>query len=135
MEKFILSNPFKLQSGKEITEFSLRFDELSVADFRQICKFEAQITNAQSVSMMDAVNDRQLKFEFQLASGFLAAMKGTDGLKEDDFTRLSMQDSLALAKVASFFWLDMGFGQSKTSEVSTAPSEDSPSTSTPTSSD
>lgn len=132
MEKMILSKPFKLESGKEITEFNLKFEELSVADFRQICKFEAQISDTQSVSMMEALNDRQLKFEFQLASGFLAAIKGTEGLSASDFSRLSMKDSIMLAKTASFFWLDLDSELSGISEVSTAPSEDCQSNSTQT---
>ena len=101
-----LKKPFKLQNDVEIEELKLEFEELSVADFRQIRKFEAQISDAESVSMMDAVNDKALKFEFHLASGFLAALKGTEGLQASDFSRLSMDDSLALAKASAFFWLD-----------------------------
>lgn len=107
METMKMSKPFKLQNGNEITELSLNFEEMSVSDFRQISRFEAQVTDAQEVSLEHAVKDRQICFEFQLASGFLAALKGTEGLQASDFSRLSMQDSLSLAKVASFFWLHM----------------------------
>lgn len=105
METLTLSKPFKLQNDKEITEFQLNFEELSVADLRQVKKMETLVSNAESVSLMEAVNDKELKFEFQLASGFLAAIKGTEGLQASDFLRLPMQDALMLAKKASFFWL------------------------------
>ena len=105
MKTITLSKPFKLQDGREITEFQLNFEELSTADFRQIRKLEALVSNADPVSLMEAVNDKELKFEFQLASGFLAAIKGTDELQTSDFLRVPMQDALMLAKKASFFWL------------------------------
>ena len=105
METLTLSKPFKLQNDKEITEFQLNFEELSVADLRQVKKLEALVSNADSVSLMEAVNDKELKFEFQLASGFLAAIKGTESLQASDFLRVPMQDALMLAKKASFFWL------------------------------
>lgn len=107
MEKLTLTKPFKLQNGNEITELNLKFEELSVADFRQVSKLEAMISDPQSVSLMEAVNDKQLKFEFQLASGFLAAMKGTDGIQIGDFTKLPMQDAINLAKLSGFFWVDV----------------------------
>ncbi len=132
MEKITLTKPFKLQNGTEIKEFNLKFEELSVADFRQIQRFETQICDAESVSMMDAVNDKQLKFEFQLASGFLAAMKGTEGLMASDFLRLPMHDSLMLAKMASFFWLALDLGPTGISEISTQPLDGSQSSSTQT---
>lgn len=107
MEKITLSKPFKLQDGKEITELSLQFDEMSVADLRQVKKLETQIIDDKSVDATDMAKPKSLSFEFQLASGFLAAVKGTDGLLVSDFTRIPMTDSIAIAKVASFFWLDV----------------------------
>ena len=103
LKTITLTKPFTLQNGNEITELSLNFEELSVADFRQIRKFEALVSDVEAVSMMDAVNDKELKFEFQLASGFLAAIKGTDGLQASDFLRLPIHDALMLAKRQVFF--------------------------------
>ena len=45
MEKLLLTKPFILQNGNELTEFSLDFDALATADFRQIRRLEAQITD------------------------------------------------------------------------------------------
>ena len=107
MEKITLTKPFKLQDGKEITELSLSFDELSTADFRQISKFEAQISDQMSMSAEKMTKPRDLSFEFQLASGFLAAIKGTEGLQISDFTRIPMRDAMKIAESAVFFWLDV----------------------------
>lgn len=103
-----LSKPFNLQNGKEITELSLCFEELSVADLLQVKKLEAQISDDKAVSVESMSKPKSLSFEFQLATGFLAAIKGTDGLLISDFTRISMTDALAIAEEASFFWLGVG---------------------------
>lgn len=100
-----LKKPFSVSNGKEITELLLDFDALSVADFRQAKKLEAVIVDSGSFDLNDAVKGKMFTFEFQLASGFIAALKGTDGLTIDDFTRLNMADALALAQQSSFFWL------------------------------
>ncbi|MBO5753072.1 MAG: hypothetical protein J6S69_05175 [Proteobacteria bacterium] len=105
MEKLALLKPFKLKNDKEITELSLQFDELSVADLRQIRQLESQITDNKIVDTESMVKPKNLSFEFQLASGFLAAVKGTDGLQIGDFTRLPMTDAINLARTSSFFWL------------------------------
>lgn len=107
MEKITLTKPFKLENGKEITELSLNFDELCTADFRQISKLESQISDNLSVDAKDMAKPRNLTFEFQLASGFVAALKSTDGLQISDFTRLPMKDAMQIADTASFFWLDV----------------------------
>lgn len=107
MEKITLSKPFKLKDNNEITELSLLLDELSVSDFRQIKKLEAQISDNQIVDAESMAKPKNLSFEFQLASGFLAAVKGTEGLLIDDFTRLPMTDAMNIARAASFFWLNV----------------------------
>lgn len=104
MEKLTLSKPFKLENGNEIRELQLNFEDLSVADLRQVSKLEGMIA-AQSSSVADMATPKKLSFNFHLASGFLAAIKGTDGLSVGDFTRLPMTDAMTLAQAASFFWL------------------------------
>lgn len=109
MEKITLSKPITVEIGKETKELrvlQLNFEDLSVADLRQIQKMENMISS-QSTSASDMATPKKLSFDFQLASGFLAAVKGTEGLTIDDFTRLSMTDALALAQISSFFWLDV----------------------------
>ena len=107
METLTLSKPFKLQNDKEITEFQLNFDDLSTADFRQITQLEAQISDPKRISGESMAKPKSLSFEFQLASGFLAAIKGTQGLLIDDFIRIPMADALEIAQTARFFWLDV----------------------------
>lgn len=105
MEKITLTKPFKLENGKEILELSLNFDELSTSDFRQIKKLELQISDDKSIDAQSMAKPRNLSFEFQLASGFVAAVKATDGLQISDFTRLPMRDAMNIAESAGFFWL------------------------------
>ncbi len=105
MEKITLTKPFKLMDGKEITELSLNFEELSTADFRQIRKLESQISDNLSVDAQSMAKPRNLSFEFHLASGFVAAVKATDGLQISDFTRLPMRDAMNIAESAGFFWI------------------------------
>ena len=105
MQTISLSKPFKLQNEKEITELTLYFDDLSMADFRQIRKLEVQISDNLSLDAQTMAKPKNLSFEFQAASGFLAAVKGTDGLKIEDFTRIPMKDALSIAEQASFFWM------------------------------
>ena len=102
MDKVTLSKPISA-NGTEINVLQLNFDVLSVADLRQVKKLEAQISDKQTVDAKDMAMPKNLSFEFQLASGFLAAVKGTDGLQIDDFTMLSMSDALAIAQAANFF--------------------------------
>ncbi len=105
METIALTKPFKLENGKEITEFALNFDELSTSDFRQISKLEAQISDQMTMKAENMSKPRKLSFEFQLASGFVAALKATDGLQISDFTKIPMRDAMNIAQTASFFWL------------------------------
>ena len=103
MKHIKLSKPFVLKDDREISELSLLFEELTVADCRQIKKLEAMISDNLSFDAQDMSKPKNLSFEFQLASGFLAATKGTNGLQIDDFTRLPLRDAMDIAEQASFF--------------------------------
>lgn len=105
MQTFKLSKPFALANGEEISEFQLEFESMSTADFRQVSRLEAMVSDSGTVALDDALKGKALSFKFQLASGFLAATKGTPGLQVGDFSRLPMKDALELAQVAIFFWL------------------------------
>ena len=107
MKKITLTKPLKTQDDREINDLFLNFDEMSVADFRQIKKLEVQISDTMSVDAESMAKPKNLSFEFHLASGFLAAVKGTDGLNIIDFQRLNMMDAMKIAEEASFFWLDV----------------------------
>lgn len=65
MEKITLTKPFKLADNREITELSLQFDELSVADFHQIKKLESQILDNMTVDVESMAKPKNLSFEFQ----------------------------------------------------------------------
>ena len=111
MKKLSLSKPFQLRNGNEISEFHLDFDSLSVADFRQVSRLEGMISDNRTVELDEAFS-KKVSFKFQLASGFIAATKGTPGLTVEDFTQLPMKESLDLAQSAYFFWLGVESEQS-----------------------
>ena len=107
MEKLILAKPFILQDGKEITELLLDFDALATADFRQIRKLEAQIIDGTSITVNEFVTGLDLSDSFRVATGFLAAVKGTPGLRIDDFMKLPLKDATRLGTKAAFFFADV----------------------------
>ena len=59
MEKLLLTKPFILQNGNELTEFSLYFDALATADFRQIRRLEAQITDGPMMGSLTVPSNLQ----------------------------------------------------------------------------
>lgn len=113
MKTLSLSKPFQLRNGNEISEFHLDFDSLSVADFRQVSRLEGMISDNRTVELDEAFS-KKVSFKFQLASGFVAATKGTPDLTVEDFTKLPMKESLDLAQAAYFFWLGVESEQSAT---------------------
>ena len=105
MQTLELSQNITLGNGQKISALQLDFESLAVADFRQIKKLEAMISDGASIDATDMTKPKSLSFEFQLASGFLAAIKGTNGLQIGDFVSLSMTDALNISQAAAFFWL------------------------------
>ena len=103
MKHFGLSKPIKLNNGNDVNEFQLNFEDLSTADSRQISRLESMVSDNGTVALDEALKGKALSFKFQLASGFLAAIKGTDGLQIGDFSSLSMTDALNLSQAAAFF--------------------------------
>lgn len=113
MKTLSLFKPIQLRNNSEMSEFRLDFDSLSVADFRQISKLEGMVSDNSTVELDEAFS-KKISFKFQLASGFLAAIKGTQGLSVEDFSKLSMRDSLELAQLSYFFWLGVESEPSET---------------------
>lgn len=107
MEQLKLTKSIELSNSKTIDTLNFDFESMSVADFRQIKKLESMISDSMSVDVTNMAKPKSLSFEFQLASGFVAAIKGTDGLQIEDFTKVPMSDALSIARIASFFWLNV----------------------------
>ena len=105
MQNFKLSKPFKLANDEDLSAFQLDFESMSTSDFKQVSRLEAMVSDSGTIALDDALKGKALSFKFQLASGFLAATKGTPGLQVGDFSRLPMKDALELAQVTNFFWL------------------------------
>lgn len=107
MQTLTLSKSFTLQDGKEITEVTLDFEALTTADFRQVRRLEAQIIDNTSSSVEHFTSGSSLSSSFRVASGFLAAVKGTPGLMIDDFLKFPMKDTSKMGTLAAFFWADV----------------------------
>ena len=94
-------------SGRDITELNLDFEALSTADFRAAQKVRALINDAQSIEASKMFAALRLDAEFQIAVGWIAACKGTDGVNQPDFLKLSLLDSLKLGEETSnYFFTD-----------------------------
>ena len=104
MANLTLSKPFKLQNGKEITEVTLDFEALTSADFRQVRRLEALIIDNSPTSIEHITSGGALSNSFRVASGFLAAVKGTPDLSIDDFLKFPMKDTTKMGLEAAFFW-------------------------------
>lgn len=107
MEKIILTKPFKLENGTDISELTLDFDSLSTSDFRQIRRLEAQIADGTRVNVNEFIGGLTLSDSFRISTGFLAAVKGTPGLKIEDFLKLPIKDATKLGSAAAFFFADV----------------------------
>lgn len=104
MKTLTLSKSFTLQNGKEITEVTLDFEALTTADFRQVRRLEALIIDNSPTSVEQITSGGTFSNSFRVASGFLAAVKGTPGLSIDDFLKLPMKDTTRMGLEAAFFW-------------------------------
>ena len=94
-------------SGCDISELNLDFEALSTADFRAAQKVRALISDSQSVDASKMFSVLRLDAEFQIAVGWIAACKGTEGVNQPDFLKLSLLDSLKLGEETSnYFFTD-----------------------------
>lgn len=107
MECVTLCKEFVCENGAKLSRFDLDFDALSTADLKMISKLEAlSVDTLAGVQNSGKISLKYLSFPFQIASAFVAAMKGTPGLTVSDYTRIPMRDAMNMAQAAYFFWLE-----------------------------
>ena len=99
-----LSKPLKTADGKEIADLTLNFDALSSADLRQADRLRMQMTDAKAVDAGKMMSVLRLDASFQMAVGWLAACKGTAGLRSTDFLSVALVDMLLLGEEASDYF-------------------------------
>lgn len=99
-----LSRPIKTADNKEIADLTLDFDALSSADLRQADRLRVQMTDAKAVDAGKMMSVLRLDASFQMAVGWLAACKGTAGLRANDFLSVALVDMLLLGEEASDYF-------------------------------
>lgn len=99
-----LSKPLKTADGKEIVALTLDFDALSSADLRQADRLRVQLSDAKSVDTGKMMSVLRLDANFQMAVGWLAACRGTAGLRSTDFLSVALVDMLLLGEEASDYF-------------------------------
>lgn len=106
MVEISLHKPITAQNGSELSAFKLEFEAITTADFRAAQKIKGLINDARQVDASELLAGLRLDSEFQIAVGFIAACKGTDGLTQADFLKLCMKDALMLGEAASDYFFE-----------------------------
>lgn len=100
-ETFKLSKAITLTNGQTITELKLKFEALTTADLRAASKIKSLIVDGKSLDVSKTLSILRLDPDFQMAVGFLAAIKGTEGLTQMDFLKIPLTDALLLGEAAA----------------------------------
>lgn len=101
-----LSKPFTSLSGVEISELKFNFDGLKPSDYRQMLRIESKIKGISQSN--DFITTKKTVPEFRMAAGWVAAVKGTDGICIDDIDNLNLLDLLELEDVGLLFFANLG---------------------------
>lgn len=99
-----LLKPIHLSNGQEISQLQCDYDALTTADFRAAQKIKALVTDQKTVDPSKLSGMLRLDAEFQIAVGFVAACKATEGLTQIDFLKLSMLDAMLLGEQTSDYF-------------------------------
>ena len=99
MTELQLKTPITTLGGATVSTLTLSFDGLRAKDYRQIAQLESKLKGERF--SMDL--SKKTSPEFRIATGWIAAVKGTAGLCIDDLDSLSLPDLLDVEQEASFF--------------------------------
>ena len=98
MTTYKLNKAIKLLNGDEIDTLTLDYDALTLSDLRTANK----ITNMIGDSIVGTIDNGSLSPRLdpnlRTAIAFVAAIKGTPGLRVDDVLKVSMVDALCLGE-------------------------------------
>jgi hypothetical protein len=98
--RFNLSKPLRLSDGTEISELTLDWDSLSMADLKSAQRIANMVAENNNMSVEASVVSKRLDSNLQLGVSFVAALKGTKGLMLNDVLNLSLVDALCLSEEA-----------------------------------
>lgn len=98
MSTYKLNAPLTLLNGKEITELDLAYDQLTLSDLRTANKIVGMIGDSNVGNIDNGTLSPRLDPNLRTAIAFVAAIKGTPGLRVDDVLKVSMVDALCLGE-------------------------------------
>lgn len=108
METLELSKEINSISGNVIKTLSFDFDSLTPMDYKQAIKLEYKL-KGEAATVIDVNSwSKSTSSEFRIATAWLAAIKGTQGLILDDIDKISFKDMLKLEQISIFFIADLG---------------------------
>lgn len=98
MSIYKLSTPLTLVNGKEVAELNLDYDQLTLSDLRTANKIVSMIGESTAGNIDNGTLSPRLDPNLRTAIAFVAAIKGTPGLRIDDVLKVSMVDALCLGE-------------------------------------
>lgn len=107
MDSLELSKPIKSISGSTINTLNFDFDSMSPTDYKQAVSLEFRL-KGQAFSIADLNNwSKSTSSEFRIATAWIAALRGTEGLVLDDIDSISFKDLIKLESFAIVFFSDL----------------------------
>lgn len=101
METLKLRKTLNTLGGQKISELKFDFDSLTPVDYKNILSIELRL-KGQNRDLESAVS-RKTSSEFRMATSWIAAVRGTEGLCMDDIDRLFFLDLVDLENIGSCF--------------------------------
>lgn len=108
METLELSKPINSIDGNTINTLHFDFDALTPMDYKQAVKLEFRLKGDASTIIDLNSWSKSTSSEFRIATAWIAAIKGTQGLILDDIDKIGFKDMLRLEQTSIFFMSDLG---------------------------
>lgn len=100
MTTYKLQKPIKSMSDEDITELTLDYDALTLADFKTANKVASMISESQTGSVSNSDVSPRLNSDLRIGVAWAAALKGTKGIAIHDVLQLSLVDAMCLSEDA-----------------------------------
>ena len=104
MVDITLKKPITIADGTVVDVLHCDFEALTTADMRAAQKVRALMVDGKSLDASKLMSVLRLDSEYQIAVGFVAACKGTQGLASLDFLKMGMLDAMLLGEAASDYF-------------------------------
>lgn len=108
METLELSKPINSIDGNTINTLNFDFAALTPSDYQRALKIESRL-KGNDPTIIDLNSwSKTTSSEFRIATAWIAAIKGTQGLILDDIDKIGFKDMLKLEQISIFFISDLG---------------------------